>query len=188
MQNCLLIGLGNPGSKYCDNRHNVGFMVIDALRAKYSAGKEQLKFGGAISEIIADERRIFLFKPLSYMNKSGLPSVELMRFFKIPLEDIIVFHDDLDLKLAKIRIKTGGGNGGHNGIKSLDAHLGAEYKRVRIGIAHPGDKNQVSDYVLGDFSKEEAQQIANLTADIAKNIDLLLAKDDVGFMNKIANE
>lgn len=181
----LLIGLGNPGSKYAHNRHNAGFMVIDSLHAKYGKGTEQRKFGGALSEAVIDGRKLLLFKPLSYMNNSGLPAVELVRFFKIPLENIIVFHDELDLPLAKVRVKTGGGHGGHNGLKSLDAHLGADYKRVRIGIGHPGDKNLVSDYVLNDFSKEERPAVASLLADITQHISLLIAGDDAGFMNKL---
>jgi PTH1 family peptidyl-tRNA hydrolase len=181
----LLIGLGNPGSKYAGNRHNVGFMLIDALRAVYGATAEQKKFGGALCETTIDGRKTLLFKPLNFMNNSGLPSVELTRFFKIPLENIIVFHDELDLPLAKIRVKTGGGHGGHNGLRSLDAHLGQEYKRVRIGIGHPGDKLLVSNYVLDDFMKEERPTVAELLGDIAKYIPLLMASDDAGFMNKI---
>ncbi len=182
----LLIGLGNPGKSYSGHRHNVGFMVIDKLRANYNAAKEQLKFGGAISEATIDGKKTLLFKPLSFMNKSGLPSIELMRFFKIPLENIIVFHDELDLPLAKIRVKTGGGNGGHNGLRSLDAHLSPEYKRVRIGIDHPGDKTLVHGHVLSDFSKEEQPVIHELLEDISRHIGLLLLDDDAGFMNKLA--
>jgi len=182
----LLIGLGNPGSKYAGNRHNVGFMAIDALREKYSASAEQKKFGGAISEASIDGKKVLLFKPLSFMNRSGIPAIELSRFFKIPLENITVFHDELDLPLAKIRVKIGGGNGGHNGLRSLDPHLGPDYKRVRIGIGHPGDKNLVSDYVLNDFAKAELPAINELVKNIATHIDLLLQGDDAGFMNKLA--
>jgi len=181
----LLIGLGNPGSKYASHRHNAGFMVIDALRAQYGAGAEQRKFGGALSEATIDGKKALLFKPLGFMNNSGLPSVELVRFFKIPLENIIVFHDELDLPLAKIRVKTGGGNGGHNGLRSLDAHLGQEYKRVRIGIDHPGDKLLVHTHVLSDFSKAEVAEMTPLLADITQHIPVLLAGDDAGFMNKL---
>ena len=165
----LFIGLGNPGSKYAANRHNIGFMVIDALRAKYNTGAEQKKFGGALSEAAIDDHKVLLFKPLSYMNNSGLPSIELVRFFKIPLENITVFHDELDLPSAKIRVKTGGGNGGHNGLRSLDAHLGADYKRIRIGIGHPGDKLLVSNYVLNDFTKEERPAMERLLSDITQH-------------------
>jgi len=182
----LLIGLGNPGSKYSGNRHNIGFMVIDALREKYGTKAEQKKFGGALSEATIDGKKVLLFKPLSYMNHSGLPSVELTRFFKIPLENITVFHDELDLPLAKVRVKTGGGNGGHNGLRSLDAHIGNEYKRVRLGIGHPGDKLLVSNYVLEDFFKEEQNAVKDLTKNISTHIDLLLRNDDAGFMNKLA--
>jgi PTH1 family peptidyl-tRNA hydrolase len=182
----LIIGLGNPGKSYGGHRHNVGFMVIDKLRADYGTGSEQLKFGGAITEASIDDRKTLLFKPLSFMNKSGLPSIELLRFFKIPLENVVVFHDELDLPLAKIRVKTGGGNGGHNGLRSLDAHLTPEYKRVRIGIDHPGDKLLVHTHVLSDFSKEEKVEIAMLLENISRHIDLLLQGDDAGFMNKLS--
>lgn len=181
----LLIGLGNPGSKYAENRHNVGFMVIDALRSAYNASAEQRKFGGALCEATIEGYKVLLFKPLSFMNNSGLPSVELTRFFKIPLENIIVLHDDLDLPLAKIRIKTGGGHAGHNGLRSLDAHLGQAYKRIRIGISHPGDKNLVSDYVLHDFSKEEQPTIRTLLHHITAHIGLTLRHQDAEFMSKI---
>lgn len=182
----LLIGLGNPGKSYAGNRHNAGFMAIDALQEKYAARPEIKKFGGLISEGTMGESKLLFFKPQSYMNLSGEPALQVAQFFKIPLSHIIVFHDELDLPLAKIRVKVGGGAGGHNGLKSLDQHLGKEYKRVRLGIGHPGDKNLVSDYVLHDFSKEELKEMAPLFENIAKHASLLLQGHDAAFMNKLA--
>ena len=182
----LLIGLGNPGISYAGNRHNVGFMAADAIRAEYGFGRESAKFGGALSEGIIVGAKVLSFKPMGYMNLSGEPAQKLIHFYKIPLSHIIVFHDELDLQLAKIRVKIGGGNGGHNGLKSLDANLSADYKRVRIGIGHPGDKELVHDHVLSDFSKAEMKTIAPLCNNIAAHIALLLQGDDAGFMNKLA--
>lgn len=182
----ILIGLGNPGNKYAGNRHNVGFMALDAVRAHYGFGREAAKFNGTLSEGGIDGKKTLAFKPMSYMNLSGEPTIALSQFFKIPPENIIVFHDELDLPLAKIRVKIGGGHGGHNGLKSLDAHLGKDYKRVRIGIGHPGDKDLVSDYVLSDFSKPEQKTIDGLCKAISQQIGLLLAGDDAGFMNRLS--
>ena len=181
----LLIGLGNPGSSYAGNRHNAGFMAIDAIRDAYRFGSESNKFGGRMSEGSIDGQKVFAFKPMSYMNLSGEPAQKLMQFYKIPLANVTVFHDELDLPLAKLRIKTGGGAGGHNGLKSLDANLGQDYRRVRIGIGHPGDKNLVSDYVLHDFGKEEQRSIDALNKDIANYLPILLANDEAGFMNRL---
>lgn len=182
----LLIGLGNPGSGYATNRHNVGFMLVNTIRGAYGFGRETSKFSGVLSEGNIDGRKVLTFKPMAYMNLSGDPAQRLMQFYKIPPENIIVFHDELDLPLAKIRVKIGGGNGGHNGLRSLDAHIGKEYKRVRIGIGHPGDKNLVSDYVLHDFAKAERPAIESLLGDMAKHLPLLLQGDDAGFMNRLS--
>lgn len=181
----LLIGLGNPGKSYAGNRHNIGFMAIDALARKYATRAEQKKFNGLLTEADIDGKKTLLFKPQTYMNLSGEPTVQLVQFFKIPLENIIVFHDELDLPHAKVRVKTGGGHGGHNGLKSLDANIGKDYKRVRLGIGHPGDKDMVSDYVLADFSKAELKEVRTLIENITSHISLLLQGDDAGFMNKL---
>ena len=182
----LLIGLGNPGSSYSGNRHNIGFMVIDRIAADYGFSKPTHKFGGNVCEGVIAGTKIYAFKPLGYMNTSGDPTGELSRFYKIPPEHMIVFHDELDLAAAKIRVKRGGGNGGHNGLKSLDAHIGENYQRVRIGIGHPGDKDLVSNYVLSDFAKAERPQMELVVNEISKHIATLLQGDDAGFMNKIA--
>lgn len=183
----LLIGLGNPGKKYAGNRHNVGFMALDAIAEKYGFKKETVKFGGLLAEGNIDGQKIYSFKPESYMNLSGEPAIRLVQFYKIPLANITVFHDELDLPHAKIRVKRGGGHGGHNGLKSLDAHLGQDYQRVRIGIGHPGDKDMVSDYVLNDFSKDEQKTTNALLKEISANLPLLLQGDEAGFMNRLAS-
>jgi len=185
MTHHLLIGLGNPGKEYAGNRHNIGFMAIDRIIEDYRFSKETKKFGGLLSEGAIGAHKVYAFKPMSYMNLSGEPTLAAASFYKIPPEKIIVLHDELDLPLAKIRVKRGGGNGGHNGLKSIDAHLGKDYGRVRLGIGHPGDKDMVSDYVLSDFSKTEVKTVEILLAEISRHIDLLLAGDEAGFMNKL---
>jgi len=182
----LLIGLGNPGNSYAGNRHNVGFMAIDRIIADYGFSKPSLKFGGSVAEGVIAGNKVFAFKPLGYMNISGKPAHEIAHFYKIPLENIIVLHDELDLQLGKLRVKCGGSSGGHNGLRSLDAHLGADYQRVRIGISHPLDKNLVADYVLSDFRKEEKHAVENILQEISRHLGILLAGDEAGFMNKVS--
>lgn len=182
----LIIGLGNPGSRYSGNRHNVGFMAVDRIVADYKLSKPSLKFGGAVSEGTIAGDKLYVFKPLGYMNISGGPASEIARFYKVPLENIIAIHDDLDLPLGKLRVKRGGSSGGHNGLKSLDSHLGEDYLRIRIGIGHPGDKNLVSDYVLSDFREEELPTLGNIIESTSRHITLLLAGDEAGFMNKVS--
>ncbi|MFO0388715.1 MAG: aminoacyl-tRNA hydrolase [Alphaproteobacteria bacterium] len=185
MTSFLLIGLGNPGTRYAHNRHNIGFMAVDAIAKKHSFSTWSQKFQGQCSEGKIGGHRVFLLKPQTFMNLSGESAGALARFYKIPLENIIVLHDELDLPLAKVRVKLGGGNGGHNGLKSLDAHLGADYWRVRMGIGHPGDKDLVSPYVLSDFTKEEMPAVEKLCTSVAMHIDQQLARNDAEFMNKI---
>ncbi len=212
----LLVGLGNPGDQYAGNRHNVGFMAVGSIATHHQFPAFKKKFSGLLSEgritpppaggrlgggrspaaAVREsphpnpppngEGKVILLKPLTYMNLSGESVAAAAQFYKIPPERIIVFHDELDLPLAKIRVKQGGGHGGHNGLKSIDAHIGKEYHRVRIGIGHPGDKNLVSDYVLSDFSKAEKQTVDEQLVDISRHMGLLLAGDAAGFMNKIA--
>ncbi len=182
----LIIGLGNPGTGYSGNRHNIGFMVVDRIISEHGFSKPSLKFGGAVAEGAIEDNKVYAFKPLGYMNISGGPASEISRFYKIPLKNVITIHDDLDLPLGKLRVKRGGGSGGHNGLKSLDAHIGADYLRIRLGIGHPGDKDMVSDYVLSNFSKEEQPLLENMITEISHHIALLLAGDEAGFMNKVA--
>jgi len=182
----LLVGLGNPGKGYADNRHNFGFMAADEIIRRHSFSPERIRFQGLVSEGRIGSEKLLLLKPTTYMNDSGRAVCEAAKFYKIPPENVIVLHDELDLPLGKVRTKTGGGHGGNNGIRSIDAHMGKNFKRIRLGIGHPGDKNLVSSHVLKDFSKAE-RDIANKIVDsIARHIDLMVQGDDAGFMNKVS--
>jgi len=183
----LVAGLGNPGAKYEHNRHNVGFLAVDEVARAFGAPAWARKFSGVVCEA-RNEPRIFFLKPQTYMNLSGEAVGACMRFYKIPPERLIVIYDDLDLLPGKLRVKQGGGNGGHNGLKSIDAHVGKEYWRVRIGIGRPEDKDRVADYVLSDFSKEEWTVQEKIIAALARHFALLVGGDPAGFMNKVALE
>ncbi len=168
----LFVGLGNPGDKYTKNRHNVGFMLIDRINA---LANFKLKFQGALAEIKCADEKIVLLKPMTYMNNSGQSVAAAAKFYKIPPERIIVFHDELDLKPCEVRIKKGGGNAGHNGLKSIQAHIGtADFWRVRIGIGRPNHQGDVSDYVLSDFSKAEREPLEPLLSYMAENIKVII--------------
>jgi PTH1 family peptidyl-tRNA hydrolase len=182
----LLVGLGNPGDKYHNNRHNIGFKAVDEIVYRFNFSSFKNKFQGQVAEGLISGTRILAFKPSTYMNNSGQAVREISKFYKIELSDIIVFHDELDIQFAKIKVKMGGGAGGHNGLKSIDAHIGKDYMRVRIGIDHPGDRDYVSEYVLSDFSKTEAQKLQDLLEIICNNIEFLLSKDQDLFMNRVA--
>lgn len=184
----LLIGLGNPGDTYKGNRHNIGFIILDALAESFNAAPWRKNFNGSWTEIKLGQNRIMLLKPLTYMNNSGNPVADCASFYKISPEDILVIHDELDLPLGKLKVKQGGGHGGHNGIKSIAARLGKDFYRLRIGIGHPGDKNQVSDYVLGNFTSEEKPRIAEVVAAVGANSGSLLAGNFDLFMNNAAVE
>ena len=178
----LLIGLGNPGKKYELNRHNLGFMALDEIAIQLKATQWSDKFGG----LYAKTEAAHLFKPMSFMNNSGIPAGQLCSFFKIDIDNVYVFHDELDIELGKVKIKQAGGDGGHNGIKSLDAHMGKNYWRVRLGIGHPGIKEMVHSHVLSDFAPEELKTAEKVTKTIAENIDLLIKGDSVSFLTKYA--
>lgn len=183
----LIVGLGNPGDKYKDNRHNVGFMVVDQIADDNMFPNFKSKFQGEISEGRIANQKAAILKPMTYMNDSGMSVRKAADFYKIPPEKIIVFHDDLDLAPSKIKVKQGGGTGGHNGLKSMDAHLGdKDYWRVRLGIGHPGDKNRVSGYVLNDFSKEEQKWVPDWIYVLSKNIDYLLEGKPDEYMTRIS--
>ncbi len=182
----LVAGLGNPGAKYARNRHNVGFMAIDALAEKLSASRWSSKFNGKVCEAHCAGEKLTLLKPETYMNLSGESVAACARFYKISPENIILLYDELDLPDGKLRVKQGGSNGGHNGVRSIDAHLGENTWRVRIGIGHPGDKNLVSHYVLSDFSREESAVQQRVIDAIAQHFSLMIAGDAAEFMNKIA--
>jgi peptidyl-tRNA hydrolase, PTH1 family len=182
----LLVGLGNPGPEYARNRHNIGFMALDAVASAYSFGPWKRRFQGETCEGLIGGDKVVALKPLTYMNLSGQSVGEAARFLKIDPRDIVVIHDELDLPPAKLRTKIGGGHGGHNGLKSIDAHLGTkDYVRVRLGIGHPGDKDLVADYVLHDFGKGDLAWVHDMVDAIADNLGTLLKGDEAGFMNKI---
>jgi PTH1 family peptidyl-tRNA hydrolase len=182
----ILVGLGNPGSKYERNRHNVGFMAVDAIASRYGAGPWRRRFQGQTAEIDIERMKYLLLKPETYMNESGRAISEAMRFYKMSPADVIVFHDEIDLEPGKLRVKFGGGHAGHNGLRSVSAHLGNDYQRVRIGVGHPGHRDAVSHYVLHDFAKADSAWLEPLIEGIAQGVPHLLTGNDAKFMNEVA--
>lgn len=181
----LFVGLGNPGRAYAGNRHNIGFMVADAIARDYHFPPFRKRFSGLASEAALAGDKVVVLKPETYMNESGRAVQEAARFYKIPPGDVIVFHDELDLAAAKLRMKLGGGNAGHNGLRSITECIGNDYRRVRLGIGHPGDKDRVHDYVLSDFAKSEAGWVEALCRAVADNAELLVKGEDATFQNKV---
>ena len=184
----LLVGLGNPGPQYILNRHNVGFMALDMLVNEYNLPEFKHKNGSLLTEGFINEQKCLLLKPLTYMNNCGPTVAQVAHFYKIPLADIFVFHDELDLPFGKVRLKVGGGAGGHNGLRSLDAHLGKDYHRIRIGINHPGHKDLVTGHVLGNFSKEEQQELPYILGAIADQLPFALSDQPDHFQSKVAEQ
>jgi PTH1 family peptidyl-tRNA hydrolase len=182
----LIAGLGNPGAEYARNRHNAGFMALDTIQASYPFSPWRARFHGVVSEGSLSGRKTYLLKPTTYMNESGRAVGEAMRFFKLPLPALVVIHDELDLAAAKLKVKTGGGDAGNNGARSITAAVGPDYRRVRIGIGHPGEKHRVTGHVLGNFSKADEDWLVPMLSAIAEAAPLLAADDDGGFMNKVA--
>jgi len=182
----LIAGLGNPGAEYARNRHNAGFMAVDTIHESYEFGPWRSRFQGLISEGALDKRKTYLLKPMTYMNESGTSVGPALRFFKLPLSALVVMHDEIDLAAAKLKVKTGGGDAGNNGARSITATLGPDYRRVRIGIGHPGEKHRVQGHVLGNFSKADEDWLVPMLSVIADAAPLLAKDDDVGFMNKVA--
>lgn len=183
----LLAGLGNPGDKYAHNRHNIGFMVVDEIASSYGFPPFRSKFQGQMSEGAIGGHKVILLKPQTYMNNSGQAVQAAAKFFKIPPARIVVFHDEIDLAPAKVRVKQGGGNAGHNGLRSLDDHLGTpDYRRVRLGVGHPGAKGEVHNHVLNDFSKADREWVGALVKASAEHAGLLLKNDNSAFMSKVA--
>ncbi|WP_448953567.1 aminoacyl-tRNA hydrolase [Labrys neptuniae] len=181
----LFVGLGNPGAKYAANRHNIGFLAIDEMARRHRFAPWRSRFQGQICEGTVGSERVLLLKPQTYMNESGQSVGEAMRFFKIGLGDLTVFHDELDLAPAKLRVKVGGGNAGHNGLRSITAHCGNDYRRARLGIGHPGDKALVHHFVLSDFAKAEWPWVEDLCTACADAAPLLAAGEDASFQNKV---
>ncbi|PKB25414.1 PTH1 family peptidyl-tRNA hydrolase [Novosphingobium kunmingense] len=180
------VGLGNPGQQYALHRHNVGFMAIDALAEVHGFGPVQKKFQGWVQEGRIGRHRILLLKPATYMNESGRSVGEALRFYKLAVEALTVFHDELDLAPFKIKVRTGGGLAGHNGLRSIDRHLGPEFRRVRIGIGHPGHKDRVTGHVLGNYAKSEMDALADMLGAISAEAGWLADGDDTRFMNEVA--
>jgi PTH1 family peptidyl-tRNA hydrolase len=181
----LLAGLGNPGPKYAGNRHNVGFMAADAIHRRHSFSPWSRKFQGLLAEGRLAGEKALLLKPQTFMNLSGQAVGEAMRFYKIEPSNLIVIYDEIDLAPGKVRVKTGGSAGGHNGIRSIDQHVGKEYRRVRIGVGHPGVREMVMPHVLGDFSKADREWLEPLIEAVADNAPLLARGEDSRFMNRV---
>jgi len=182
----LFVGLGNPGAKYAGNRHNIGYMAVDRIAADHGFGPWRSKFQGVISEGRLGREKAILLKPETFMNLSGQSVGEAMRFHKLEPVDVIVFHDELDLAPGKCRLKTGGGHAGHNGLRSIHAHIGEAYDRVRLGIGHPGDKNRVAGYVLADFAKAEADWLDDLLRGISDGAAALADGEGAKFLNAVS--
>jgi PTH1 family peptidyl-tRNA hydrolase len=182
----LFVGLGNPGAKYAGNRHNIGYMAVDRIAADHGFGPWRSKFQGVMSEGRLGREKVILLKPETFMNLSGQSVGEAMRFHKLEPADVIVFHDELDLAPGKCRLKTGGGHAGHNGLRSIHAHIGEAYDRVRLGIGHPGDKNRVAGYVLADFAKAEADWLDDLLRGISDGAAALADGEGAKFLNAVS--
>ena len=181
----LLVGLGNPGAQHVGNRHNIGFMMVQEIAKRHGLPPWRRRFQGVASEGPIGDGRALLLLPGTYMNESGRAVAEAAHFYKLPLAAITVFHDEIDLPPGKLRVKTGGGIAGHNGLRSISAHCGNDYRRVRIGVGHPGDKDLVQHYVLSDFAKAERGWVEALVAVVADNADLLVRGEDASFQNKV---
>jgi|TARA_B110000908_G_scaffold29597_1_gene34963 PTH1 family peptidyl-tRNA hydrolase len=182
----LFVGLGNPGAKYARNRHNIGFMALDMIASDHGFGPWKSKFQGSVSEGRFGSDRAVLLKPETFMNNSGQSVASAMKFHKIDAADVVVFHDELDLAPAKVRFKSGGGHAGHNGLRSIHAHIGAEYGRIRMGVGHPGHKDRVAGYVLSDFTKADQDWLDDVLRGCADGAPFLASGDPPKFMNAVA--
>ena len=181
----LFVGLGNPGANHVGNRHNVGFMVVQAVAKRHDIGPWRRRFQGVAVEGSIASRRVLLLLPGTYMNESGRAVAEAVNFYKLALDQLVVFHDEIDLAPGKVRVKTGGGVAGHNGLRSITSHIGNDYRRVRIGVGHPGVKELVHAHVLSDFAKSERPWVVALCDIIADNAGLLAKGEDATFQNKV---
>jgi PTH1 family peptidyl-tRNA hydrolase len=181
----LFVGLGNPGARYAQNRHNVGFMAVDEIARRHNIGPWRRRFQGVAAEGPIAGERVLLLKPETFMNDSGRAVAEAEHFYKVALGDIVVIHDEIELPPGKVRVKTGGGIAGHNGLRSISAHVGNDYRRVRIGVGHPGVKELVHPHVLSDFAKSDRPWVEALCEVIAENAPLLVKGQDNSFQNKV---
>ena len=184
----LLVGLGNPTPNSNDNRHNVGFKIIDAINQKFGLSKQKPKFKGLLTTGKIENKKVYAIKPLTFMNNSGICIRELIEYFKIDTENVIVFHDDLDIEFKKIKAKFGGSSAGHNGIESIDKFIGKDYSRVRIGIGKPDKKIEVSDFVLTNFTEEEKVELEKVTNNILESISILIDKKLELFSSTVNNK
>ncbi|MDB5707126.1 MAG: peptidyl-tRNA hydrolase [Sphingomonas bacterium] len=182
----IWVGLGNPGAQYALQRHNVGFMAVDTIADLHDFGPVKKAFQGWTQEGRLGNDKILLLKPATFMNESGRSIGEAMRFYKLDVGDVTVFHDELDLAPFKVRVKVGGGTAGHNGLRSTEAHIGNEFRRVRIGIGHPGHKDKVSPYVLGNYANAEMDPLADLLGAVAAEAKWLAEGNDARFMSDVA--
>jgi PTH1 family peptidyl-tRNA hydrolase len=181
----LFVGLGNPGAKYAHNRHNVGFTVVDEIARRHGFAPWRRRFQGETAEGTLERERVILLKPMTYMNDSGQAVQDASNFFKLAQGEIAVFHDEIELPPAKVRVKVGGGIAGHNGLRSVSAHIGNDYRRVRIGVGHPGIKELVHGHVLSDFAKDERPWVEGLRDAVADHVGLLVTGRDSTFQNKV---
>ena len=181
----LLVGLGNPSPDNSNNRHNIGFLVIDAINQKFSLSKQKPKFKGLLTTGKINEQKVFAIKPLTFMNNSGICIKELIDYFKINVNNVFVFHDDMDIDIGKVKVKFGGRNAGHNGIDSLDKNIGKNYSRVRIGIGRPKKDSTGTDHVLDNFSNDEKENVEEVTKNITESLSILINKDLELFSSKI---
>ena len=181
----LLVGLGNPNPNNSNNRHNVGFLVIDAINEKFKLSKQKPKFKGLLTTGNINEHKVFAIKPLTFMNSSGICIKELIEYFKIDVKDVFVFHDDMDIDIGKVKVKFGGRNAGHNGIDSIDKNIGKNYSRVRIGIGRPKKNSTGADHVLDNFSNDETGNVEKVTKNITESLSILINKDLDLFSSKI---
>jgi peptidyl-tRNA hydrolase, PTH1 family len=184
----LIVGLGNPGAKYARNRHNIGFMAVDDIARRWKAKPWRAKFQSEIAEADVSGCRVLLMKPQTFMNESGRAVGAAINFLKIPLANVVVLHDELDLAPAKLRVKMGGGNAGHNGLRSISAHCGNDYMRLRLGIGHPGHKDAVHAYVLNDFAKAEEDWVTDMCRAVADSMPRLLEGDAERLQSDVAME
>jgi len=181
----LLVGLGNPNPDNSDNRHNIGFLVIDAINQKFKLSKQKPKFKGLLTTGKIDEQKVFAIKPLTFMNSSGICIKELIEYFKIHVKDVFVFHDDMDIDIGKVKVKFGGRSAGHNGIDSIDKNIGKNYSRVRIGIGRPKKNSTGTDHVLDNFSNDEKGNVEDVAKNITESLPILINKDLDLFSSKI---
>ena len=181
----LLVGLGNPNPNNKNNRHNVGFQIIDAINQKFKLSKQKPKFKGLLTTGTIDEQKIYAIKPLTFMNSSGVCIKELTEYFKIEVKNIFVFHDDMDIDVGKVKVKFGGSSAGHNGIESIDKNIGKNYSRIRIGVGRPKNNSTGAEHVLDNFSTEEQQSMEDVTKNIIESLSVLIKKDLSLFSSKI---